>query len=461
MSRRLFVLLFLTLALPVSIFMAWSMPPFFNVDETNHIMRAETALQGQFFGKKVGTDQSGGKIDSALLGLLDRYWPMLTDPQKHVTVEHMAAAREIHWGAKQHFVHIPNTAIYPPNLYLPTMIGLGLGKVFDLPVQDSILLARFFNIGFSTALIAAALWLTAWGRGAMLAIALWPMSVAQYAACSQDGLLIAMAALFVALLSRAMADGRRSTGAEFLGMALLVALMSMSRPTNLLFLLPLWWVMPARIGRWPGWVGPAVAALLTIGWSLHAALFVQVMQHHDGISPDMKAQLSYLATHPLAFPKAFLNTLEHWWWPFTVAMLGWVGWAHTNIVLPAPAYDFYLNSFGLLLLLILVDPQNRPAPRQKLTVGLTLLGSVLAIFFLQYLTFTAPAADMVGGVQGRYFVPLAFLLCLLPPALSRYLPVRHSVPAAALLVLAVGITTAVALPYATMLQVYKGAAALP
>jgi uncharacterized membrane protein len=464
MSRRLAVLIFLLLALPVSAFMAWAMPPYFNVDETNHVMRAETVLQGQFLGVKDETGQSGGMIDSHLLVLLSHYWPSLTSAGQHVTPELVETGQAVRWGGDLRFVHIPNTAIYPANLYLPTIMGLGLGKVFDLTVQDSILLARFFNLGFAAVLMAGALWLAAYGRAAMLAVALWPMSIVQYAACSQDGLLIAMSAMYVALLSRAMVAGRRSTGAEFLWLALLVGLLSMSRPTNLLLLLPLWWVMPARIGRMPGWIAPAVAALFTIGWALHAALYVQVMQFHDGVTPDMGAQLRHVLSHPLIFPEALIRTIDRWGWPLIAAMLGWVGWSHTNIVLSDTVYNFYLKSFGLMLLLGLIDRHNQPALRMKLTVGLTLLGSLLAIFFLQYLTFSAPGATMIDGVQGRYFVPLAFLLCLLPPALAGHFPrlsPRWGVGAALLIALAIGVTTAVSLPHTTMLRLYTGSAAQP
>lgn len=457
MSRRLSVLLFVLLALPVSCFMAWAMPPYFNVDETNHVMRSETVLHGHFFGRKDENGNSGGNIDSGLLALLSHYWPVLSDPSQHVTPDLVKSGRAIQWEGNRHFVHIPNTAIYPPNLYVPTIIGLGLGKISGMSVQDSILTARFFNIGFSITILAAALWLTAYGRGPMMAVALWPMSIAQYAASSQDGLLIALSALYVALLSRPMVERRRAMVAEFIGLAIIVALISMARPTNLLLLMPLWWVMPARIGRWPAWTAPLLVAVITVGWCLHAILFVQVMQVHGDVVPDMKAQIRHILAHPTAFPVALYNTLDQWGWPFTVAMLGWVGWANTNIVLPEGAYHFYLITLALAFGLGAADPGNHTSLKSRLIAGLALGGSFLAIFFLQYLTFTAPGADSVGGVQGRYFVPLAMMLTLLLPAIAPRLPVTVICwlqPLTVTLIMAIGITTAMVLPHETMLEIY-------
>ncbi|MFV3127457.1 DUF2142 domain-containing protein [Niveispirillum sp. KHB5.9] len=457
MPRNIAVLLFALLALPVASLMAWVMPPYFNVDETNHVMRAETVLQGQVLGVRDADGSSGGVIDTGLLTLLSRYWPVMSEPGGRVGTDRMAEAATIPWAGETRFVNIPNTAIYPPTLYLPTMAGLWLGKGLDLPVEASIRLARLANILCAVGLVAAALRLAAFGHGPMLAICLWPMCLAQYAACSQDGLFIALGALYAALLSRAIAGGRKATGAEFLGLALITLLISMSRPANLALLLPLLFIMPGRIGRVPAWLALPPVLLLTMGWALHAVLYVQVMQVHGDVVPDLRGQLAHLASHPLDFPIAMAATLGEWLWPFTVAMLGWIGWGQVNIVLPDALYPAYLWGFGLLLVLSALSPGNRPAWMPKAGVALGLLGTIIAIFLLQYLTFTAVGADQVDGVQGRYFAPLALLPGLLVPALGHLVPPRLQavLPAAAGLVLvALGIATAIFLPYAVMMRLY-------
>lgn len=457
MQRNIAVLLFVLLALPVSCFMAWAMPPYFNVDETNHVMRAETVLQGQFFGARDADGSSGGLIDTGLLVLLEQYWPVMSQPGQLVTPDRMVAASAVAWTGETRFVHIPNTAIYPPTLYLPTMAGLWAGKGLDLSVAHSILLARLVNIAFAVGLVALALRLAAFGHAAMLGVLLWPLCLTQYAACSQDGLFIALAALYVALLSRAIADGRKATGVEFLGLAVITLLISMSRPANLALLLPLLLVMPGRIGRVPGWLALPPVLLLTAAWALHAVLFVQVMQVHGDVVPDLRGQLAHMATYPLAFPAALMATLCEWAWPYIVAMLGWVGWGQVNIMLPDALYPAYLWAFGLLLALTALMPGNRPAPTVKAGIAAGLLGTVLAIFLLQYLTFSAVGAGQVDGVQGRYFAPLALLLGLLVPALGHRVPPR----AAAVLPVLAGLTltasaiaTAIFLPYAVMMRLH-------
>lgn len=457
MPKNIAVLLFLLLALPVSCFMAWALPPYFNVDETNHVMRAETVLQGYFFGERDADGSSGGLIDEGLLELLSRYWPILTEPGRAVSPAVAAEASTVPWAGKARFVHIPNTAIYPPTLYLPTMAGLWTGKALGLGVEDSIRLARFANIAAAMALIVMALRLAAFGHAPLLAVALWPMCLVQYAACSQDGLLIALSALYAALLTRAIAREGRSTPAEFIGLALVTLLLSMSRPANLALMLPLLLLVPARIARMPGWFMLVPVLLLPVTWALHAMVHVQVMQPHGHVVPDLGAQLSHMLAHPFAFPSALVHTLVEWGWPFTVAMLGWIGWSQVNIMLPDGLYPFYLWIFGLVLALSALAPGNRPGWRVKTGLAMALTGTCIAIFLLQYLTFTAVGADQVDGVQGRYFAPMALLLGLVMPALGYRLPARlHApLPALATILLATGgIVTAVALPYAVMMRVY-------
>lgn len=460
MPKNIALLLFLLLGLPVSCFMAWAMPPYYNVDESNHVMRAETVLQGHFFGARDTDGSSGGLIDEGLLTLLSRYWPVLSEPAKVTPPALMQEASTVPWAGKTRFVHIPNTAIYPPSLYLPTIAGLWMGKAWDFSVEDSIRLARFMNIACAFLLVTLALHLAAFAHGPLLAVLLWPMCLAQYAACSQDGLFITLSALYAALLTRAIARQERSTLVEFAGLAVITLLLSMSRPANLALLLPLLLVMPNRNGRVPGWLALLAVLLLTVAWSLHAVLYVQVMQVHGTVVPDLGGQLSYMLSHPLAFPSAMARTLTEWIWPFTVAMLGWIGWSHVNIVLPDALYPAYLWVFALILALSTLAPDNRQAWRVKTGVALGLGGTMLAIFLLQYLTFSAVGADQVGGVQGRYFAPLAVLLGLLMPALAARLPARlRRLPpvmtgVTIMLLMATGIVTAVALPYAVMMRVH-------
>ncbi len=457
MPKNIAVLLFLLLALPVSCFMAWAMPPYFNVDETNHVMRAETVLQGHFFGARDVDGSAGGLIDEGLLELLTRYWPVLSEPGRVANPTVTADAATVAWAGKTRFVHIPNTAIYPPTLYLPTMAGLLTGKTLGFGVEDSIRLARLANIVSAALLVVVALRLAAFGHGPLLAVALWPMCLAQYAACSQDGLLIALSALYAALISRAIARQARATPLEFISLALVTLLLSMSRPANLVLLLPLLLVMPARIGRIPGWLPLLPALLLPIAWALHAMVHVQVMQVHGEVVPDLGAQVSYMLRHPLAFPAALVDTLSDWGWPFTVAMLGWIGWSQVTIILPDALYPFYLWIFGLLLALSALAPGNRPGWRLKTGMALALAGTILAVFLLQYLTFSAVGAGQVDGIQGRYFAPLALLLGLVMPSVGQRLPLRlqTALPAMNAILLATGgIVTAVALPYAVMMRVY-------
>ncbi|WP_165772090.1 DUF2142 domain-containing protein [Niveispirillum lacus] len=457
MPKNIAILLFLLLALPVSGFMAWAMPPYFNVDESNHVMRAETVLRGHVFGSREPDGSSGGFIDEGLLELLSHYWSTLSEPGRVMSAATMADGETVPWSGRTRFVHIPNTAIYPPTLYLPTMAGLWIGKVLDFGVADSIRLARFANIAACLLLFVTALRLAAFGHGPLVAVALWPLCLAQYAACGQDGLLIALSAVYAALMTRAIARQGRSTAAEFIGLALVSLLLSMSRPANLALLLPLLMVMPGRLGRVPGWAMLLPALLMPVAWALHAVLFVQVMQVHGDVVPDLGAQVLHLLSHPLAFPAALVDTLFQWGWPFTIGMLGWIGWSQVNIILPDALYPFYLWVFGLVLAFSAVTPGNQPGWRVKTGMALGLVGTVLAIFLLQYLTFSAVGAGQVDGVQGRYFAPLALLLGLLVPALGDRLPARlHPRFATLTLVLLsfTGILTAVALPHAVTMRVY-------
>jgi uncharacterized membrane protein len=83
-----------------------------------------------------------------------------------------------------------------------------------------------------------------------------------------------------------------------------------------------------------------------------------------------------------------------------------LGWLDTQIP-PAFAYPYAL----VLVFLALAGPAPPLPYRLRAALLAVVLICALVIFLALYLSYTAPGAPLIKGVQGRYFIPL------LPPAL--------------------------------------------
>ena len=55
------------------------------------------------------------------------------------------------------------------------------------------------------------------------------------------------------------------------------------------------------------------------------------------------------------------------------------------------------------------------------------MAGIITVFAFQYLTWTLPGATVIGGVQGRYFIPLALFVPLMLPKLSLTGRIRFSI----------------------------------
>src|SRR6266516_2154651 len=112
-------------------------------------------------------------------------------------------------------------------------------------------------------------------------------------------------------------------------------------------------------------------------------------------------KLAYMWEHPLHFPLATWTALTVWGdrlWPELIGILGW-----KDILLPPWTY-FVLTVSLLLVSLQKLNLDGAVRARVAMITGLAILGYVLTVFLIFFLSYTHLNVDHVRGVQGRYFV---------------------------------------------------------
>ncbi len=388
-----------TVAIPA---LALLMPPLQAADELAHAERADQVASGGLIATRFGSDNmSGGMIHLGLERLSIAVEGIRFHRENKATRAIMDRAGAIGWDGTG-MTSFPNTALYPPTLYLPSALGEASARAAGLSVLQGMLLSRLLNGAASAAITALAIALSGGLAPLLFTLSCLPMVLALFGSMSQDGPMIALSALSAVLLVRAPAI-RHGFALGCLGLAVV----AMARLAYLpVCLLPL--LSAVRLRARLGGAGGAVAAVL--GWTLLASrvsLPYAAAAHAAG-------QVHALLLHPRLLPVLVRSTVHIQWregCPYCREAVGVLGWLDTP--LPNPYYALT----GLVLLAAFWAsraPGSFDAPRRAVMAGLV-AAAVGVIFVLQYLSWSPIGSRTIEGVQGRYFLPLVPFLGLVLP----------------------------------------------
>ena len=385
-------------------------PPYLNPDELAHFLRADQISNGGLLA--TAGPGAAARIDTGIWAGVQPFWTVGRGQQVHVE-RHMYAP--VAWGTRQ-IQGAPNTAVYPPVLYLPAAAAIRLGKRAGLTVLPTLELCRAAEGLASVAVGAVAVAMAGAAALWLFAVLTLPMSLSQMAALGQDGLLIACTALAVSLARRLRCAGPRIVWPWFAGLCLLLVLVGTARPPYVAFALLA--LLAAQVPR-----RVRAAAALSVVAAVGAWCWLSVAA--SGVDPghfnhsDARAQAAGLVAHSGRIVGLVAETYRVRGADYGEQFLGRLGWL--DLQLP---YWLRLCAGVLLAWAALCGARGGSGARRGgmvLVAALAAGGAVMAMFAIQYLTWTQPGADWIDGVQGRYLLPPALLLGLVfaRPTISR------------------------------------------
>lgn len=130
-------------------------------------------------------------------------------------------------------------------------------------------------------------------------------------------------------------------------------------------------------------------------------------------------QLRFVLLEPFTFLETLFKTVVQFLSFYYRSFVGILGWLDT----PLPDI-IYLIYGGVLMLALLVDPFLKKFEQERLLLLGVFVGSTLILFLSLYLIATPVASPLIGGIQGRYFIPLVPLL-LIPLITTHQQPIKR------------------------------------
>jgi hypothetical protein len=322
------------------------------------------------------------------------------------------------------FMPFAGTEGYNPVAYAPYVLAAAMGNLLRLDFPNLLLLMRFSGLMMFTAAAAYAIKLAPALKWAFVFIAMLPVSIYNRSVLSADG-----AALTYALVITALCFSAIQRYGRVWERSLWMTLCALSKQPQIVFVALELMVcrMTGLRRRWSS-LGLVVVPsfLLSPLWVVAVSADIAAWRLLEGETHprehfDPLWKLAYMWEHPLHFPLAAWTALTVWGdrlWQELIGILGW------QDILLRPWTYLVLTVILLLVSLQKLDLNGGTRARVAIITGLAVLGYVVTVYLIFFLTYTPINIDHVRGVQGRYFVialPMAaiFLASMTNVHLSR------------------------------------------
>jgi uncharacterized membrane protein len=402
---------------------AFILPPLAGADEGVHFLRAWNVSNGHVFaqsGHRAGdpAPDLGAYVPSGLEhGLQQLLIAGELDPHNARKVwSHLGDAAP---AGRPEFVDFAAAAVYPPVPYLPSAIGIRIGRLFGASPFVLVLLARLADLAAFIALVALAIRRLPTRAWVLTILALTPVALFQASAVSADAITTALALVVVAdafaLMARPVNDVPKALLIETV---LATLALSLSKQPYVLaaalLLLPAWRHRRAIGGAIVGAL--AVGGVLVLSWAhwandhylapnfLPPRFGTERNYANNNVQPS--AQTSYLRSHPFAFVRAVGRMItDHG-----------VSIAHDVVAQTSfwrvPGVIAVLIALGVLAIVVIdAAPLAGGNPMRAVALGLAAFTTVVSLV-LAYIGWNSLRAPRIDGFQGRYLLLVFALIAL-------------------------------------------------
>lgn len=302
--------------------------------------------------------------------------------------------------------------------YLPQALGITVGRLLGLGMMPTMMLGRLFSLICYVLITYFALKKLPIGKLSLFLIGILPITLQQAASFSYDGMINAIAFLYVSYCLYLIYGEECPNGFDMLILVITGCMMANVKGAVYvaLCLLPLAAVFVRKdmVSR-QKWIMAALTGVMLFAFagkrfvSILGWFTVEQGTATGGAASTEVYTFGYLLKHPLSFIGMFVNTFYKQGDSYLRNLLGGnLGWREVNINW-AVIFGFLLV---ILLSCIMSGQEKRVGIRDKICFGGISLAAFFCVELSMLLVWTPITYNYITGVQGRYFIPF-FLLILL------------------------------------------------
>lgn len=391
-------------------------PPFQVADEYNHFYRAFQISEAHIIAERQ-QNQVGGLLPKSLVITANKVSQnLIFHPENKQNTKNIFSVLSLPLDSYNRvFLHFPNTSLYSPIPYLPQAFGIALGKIMDFSPLLMMYLGRIFNLLVWVWLGFISIKTTPVYKWLIFLLLLTPMSLFQASSLSADPVTNGISLLLVTICLRcAFEKSKRVPKVAFYIIVLLGMLLAISKQAYipLIFLYLLIPIKKIR-NKKSYFINFIALVLSTIFANAIWSFFIKgliIPLRPDVSNVSAGAQLMFLLGNPLNLFVVIQNSLSIHGIEYINQFIGVLGWLDT----PLPPMYIWFHLIILLLVSLLNNQEKVTISlKQKLIIFMSLSLSFIIIMALVYLSWTPVGKNVIEGVQGRYFIPIAPLFFFL------------------------------------------------
>ncbi|MEW9586288.1 DUF2142 domain-containing protein [Paraburkholderia sp. DGU8] len=377
-------------------------PPMQSPDEIGHTDRAYL-LSILSHTRTLPQLSTGGDVDDALQQYQATWAQALAaKPDARVSRETAQQTSKIRWAHERDYTGLSGAAPYFPLGYLPQALGFRIGQTLDLGVGTSYRLARFAALTAVATIIAYAFSIFPPNALVICLLAL-PMTMFQISSASADGMSFAWTVLAGSLFRVGMQ--RDEVFSAWKGALLILSafMLVTSRPQMAGVL-----VLPSAVflvrNDKRALVASVVSSVAAVGWVGYA--MSSNVDFRLTRSVTSKQAVEFYAHHPSDLVGITWRTvtdhavIRDYWREF-VGILGWL-----DRPMPAVAYEV---AGAALVCAVAISFSRRIGGATRALAVMAAMLAVPLTFMALLMSWTDLPADVINGVQGRYFIAPALL----------------------------------------------------
>lgn len=302
-------------------------------------------------------------------------------------------------------------ASYNPILYIPSALGIFLGRILKGSVADVFYLGRIMNLFAYVALAILVLKIMPYKKNITFALLLLPMIICQAGTYTPDSLGMLLILVFVAYCFKLYSDKENITFRQLMLLVFLYCMTLTFKSMSYFFIGFLIFILPIKeiIKKYNKKILILILFAIVL---LGIIMLIQPIGDISGGDPrggetGMIPQLKNMIEHPTIILKVIFNHV-------TGTLLNYNWLSDMNF------YGFFsLNSKWIFLIMLiyyimiaLKDDSINFGKKEKTIILITFLGIYGMTSAVLYLTFTPIGSEVLTGYSSRYLFPIILLVLI-------------------------------------------------